>query len=54
MSETVVCFEKLDTSGFLVSSEQRLKPLLIKIKVLKKSISTFSVASFGRGCFASI
>ncbi|GAE28955.1 hypothetical protein JCM9152_293 [Halalkalibacter hemicellulosilyticusJCM 9152] len=45
MCVTVSYFEKLDTSGFFVSSEQRVKPLLIISKVLKKLIFTFSVAS---------
>ncbi|GAE31907.1 hypothetical protein [Halalkalibacter hemicellulosilyticus] len=44
MSETVACFE-LHTSGFLVSSEQRVKPLPVKSTVLKKLIYAFSVVS---------
>ncbi|GAE30343.1 hypothetical protein JCM9152_1748 [Halalkalibacter hemicellulosilyticusJCM 9152] len=45
MCVTVAYFEKPDTSGFFVSGEQRVKPLLVKSKVLKKLIFTFSVAS---------
>ncbi|GAE30268.1 hypothetical protein [Halalkalibacter hemicellulosilyticus] len=47
--ETVAFFEKIDTSGFLVSIEKRVKPLLVKSKVLKKLICTFSVASKASG-----
>ncbi|MCK0472514.1 hypothetical protein [Halalkalibacter sp. APA_J-10(15)] len=46
MSEAVACFKNIDTSGCVVSIEQRVKPLLVKSKVLKELIRTFSVASF--------